>query len=162
MCEKESHHVHFGEDTETFGKDNEIIVKCTGYNTVTAQLGFLKLGHKYEIKFDVPCSVCDFRLAEYLDVSCFSDIPNKNCYLIAAVVESEAVHIAVHLVAYKEKLLKEEIRITEPTRQKGFTIHLLARVLGKNKGTPLLRNGVRCIGVESMDEDSEASDWQGF
>jgi hypothetical protein len=32
---------------------------------------------------------------------------------------------------------------------------------GRGKGTPLLRNGIRSIGVE-LDEESEASDWQGF
>ena len=33
--------------------------------------------------------------------------------------------------------------------------------LGKGKGTPMLRDGITCTGVE-VDEDSEASDWQGF
>jgi hypothetical protein len=32
---------------------------------------------------------------------------------------------------------------------------------GRGKGTPLLRNGIRCIGVE-LDDESEASDWHGF
>lgn len=34
-------------------------------------------------------------------------------------------------------------------------------LLGKGKGTPLLKNGIKCIGVE-VDDESEASDWQGF
>ena len=33
--------------------------------------------------------------------------------------------------------------------------------LGKGKGTPLLKAGIRCIGLEPED-DSEQSDWQGF
>jgi hypothetical protein len=33
--------------------------------------------------------------------------------------------------------------------------------IGRGKGTPLLRNGIKCIGVE-LDDESEASDWQGF
>jgi hypothetical protein len=39
----------------------------------------------------------------------------------------------------------------------GLTFYLA----GRGKGTPLLRNGIRCIGVE-LDDESEASDWQGF
>lgn len=32
---------------------------------------------------------------------------------------------------------------------------------GKGKGTPTLRRGIKCVGVEP-DEESELSDWQGF
>ena len=33
---------------------------------------------------------------------------------------------------------------------------------GKGKGTPALKNGIRCLGID-VDMDSEAnSDWQGF
>lgn len=32
-------------------------------------------------------------------------------------------------------------------------IVLNARVLAKDKGTPLLRNGIRSIGIEGVDED---------
>ena len=34
-------------------------------------------------------------------------------------------------------------------------------LLGKGKGTPALRRGIHCIGVE-VDDESEQSDWQGF
>ena len=32
---------------------------------------------------------------------------------------------------------------------------------GKGKGTPMLRDNIKCVGVEA-DDESEASDWQGF
>lgn len=35
-------------------------------------------------------------------------------------------------------------------------------VLGRGKGTPMLREGVTCIGVERVEDESEYSDWQGF
>ena len=42
-------------------------------------------------------------------------------------------------------------------------LEVVARVLGKGKGTPLLRDGVKCVETLShLDTDTEASDWQGF
>ena len=42
-------------------------------------------------------------------------------------------------------------------------MEVVARVLGKGKGTPLLRDGVKCVVTLShLDTDTEASDWQGF
>jgi len=41
---------------------------------------------------------------------------------------------------------------------------LLIKVMlyaGKNKGTPMIRNGIKCVGIDA-DEDSEQSDWAGF
>ena len=39
-----------------------------------------------------------------------------------------------------------------------LTILLNARVLGKNRGTPLLRNGIRSIAIEYDDDKDEASE----
>lgn len=69
--------------------------------------------------------------------------------------------LKLELFAYKEKLLKEELRLERCDTKSLLTLVVLARVLGRGKGTPLLRNGIRCIGVE-LDDESEASDWQGF
>uniref|UniRef100_A0A1I8IMU5 PITH domain-containing protein n=1 Tax=Macrostomum lignano TaxID=282301 RepID=A0A1I8IMU5_9PLAT len=33
-----------------------------------------------------------------------------------------------------------------------LTVHFHARVLGKFKGTPALKNGIRCVGMRSEDE----------
>jgi hypothetical protein len=38
---------------------------------------------------------------------------------------------------------------------------LIYQNLGKGQGTPMLKDGIHLIGVE-IDEESEASDWQGF
>lgn len=32
---------------------------------------------------------------------------------------------------------------------------------GKHKGTPMLKNGIRCVGMDP-DDESEQSDWGGF
>ena len=42
-------------------------------------------------------------------------------------------------------------------------IEMVARVLGKGKGTPMLRDGIKCVEVlQDLDTETEASDWQGF
>lgn len=77
---------------------------------------------------------------------------------------SNEFHITIQLFAYKEKLLKEMVKLQScGNNLKTLTIVLNARVLGKGKGTPLLKNGIKCIGIENDEaSDSEASDWQGF
>ena len=42
-----------------------------------------------------------------------------------------------------------------------FVIVLHARVLGLRKGTPMLKEGIRCIHFD-RDDDEDHSDWQGF
>ena len=42
-------------------------------------------------------------------------------------------------------------------------LEVVARVLGKGKGTPMLRDGVKSVEtMRHLDTDTEASDWQGF
>ena len=42
-------------------------------------------------------------------------------------------------------------------------IEVVARVLGKGKGTPMLRSGIKSIDtIRDIDTETEASDWQGF
>jgi hypothetical protein len=66
------------------------------------------------------------------------------------------------LFAHKEKLLKEQICLqSSQNASQTLTLVFHARVLGKGKGTPFLKNGIKCIGIET-DEDEDNSDWQGF
>ena len=44
---------------------------------------------------------------------------------------------------------------------KTCTLHVFARVMGKRKGTAMLKNGIKCIHIQD-DAMSEGSDWQGF
>ena len=38
---------------------------------------------------------------------------------------------------------------------------LNALISGKHKGTPMLKEGIKCVGADP-DDDSEQSDWAGF
>lgn len=60
-------------------------------------------------------------------------------------------NVTAHLFAYKEKFLKETVTL-QFSDTKSLTFLFNARVLGRDKGTPLLKNGIKCIGFsDSMD-----------
>ena len=67
--------------------------------------------------------------------------------------------------AVKEKLVREKFSLVAKDSDVEITIYLevIARVLGKGKGTPMLRTGIKCVQVlRDLDTETEASDWQGF
>lgn len=61
--------------------------------------------------------------------------------------------LKIELLAYKEKILKEEVQILCCKSGSPLKIQLNSRVLGQDKGRPLLRNGIRSVGVEQSNED---------
>lgn len=63
------------------------------------------------------------------------------------------IRLKVELLAHKEKILKEDVEVMCCPSGTPLKIVLNARVLTKDKGTPLLRNGIRSIAVEGTDED---------
>lgn len=68
-------------------------------------------------------------------------------------------YIKVEYFAHKEKLLREELKlIRKKDAEELLKLVITARVLGKGKGTPMLRNGIHCLGFEGDDESSEQSD----
>ena len=62
------------------------------------------------------------------------------------------------MFAHTERFLKEEFQITCCEKGAPLTIYLKARVFGKDQGTPVLRNGIRCVAVENVTEESEDED----
>ena len=74
------------------------------------------------------------------------------------------VDVVFELTPQKEKLHKEKFYIVSSEEKSTCCqLTLNCRVLGKGKGTPLLKNGVRMIEVlDDPDESDINSDWQGF
>lgn len=66
----------------------------------------------------------------------------------------------MELDAHKEGLLRDKCVLKNEADEE-FVIVLHARVLGLRKGTPMLKEGIRCIHAEK-DEEEDHSDWQGF
>ncbi|KAG8239211.1 hypothetical protein J437_LFUL019019 [Ladona fulva] len=179
------HHVHFdAEDIEGhdhFGKDNTIVVQPgPKKQELVAHLGFLQINHHYEVCFDIPGSLVSQSLSsavdegaevsqEFIDsqiAGLTQDVPNVHCYLLGASTISGTngdstpeVKMKVQLIAHKVKLLREKMTLKYPCGLK-LILHLDARVLGKGMGTPMLKNGVKCVGMEQ--DESDGSDWQGF
>ena len=75
--------------------------------------------------------------------------------------ESSSVSMRFYFKAVKEKLVREKITLNCEDWE--LKIEMVARVLGKGKGTPMLRDGIKCVEVlQDLDTETEASDWQGF
>ncbi|KAI9559540.1 hypothetical protein GHT06_013545 [Daphnia sinensis] len=152
------HHVKFIEETGNFGKENTINIQKLSQWSLQAHLGFLKLNHSYEIfiSLDNPLTKDNSQwLANDSTAKTYSSV--KCC-------ETQGSKINLHIIlrAGKPKLMKELISLSCSTDSSvHLEITLLARVLGKGQGTPMLKDGIHCIGAE-VDEESEASDWQGF
>lgn len=78
---------------------------------------------------------------------------NPNCHIIDLRQEKEGLKLKVELLADKEKILKEQVQVMCCMMGTPLSIQLNARVLGKDKGRPLLRNGIRSVRIERSDED---------
>jgi hypothetical protein len=127
----EQHRVHFGEDADTFGKDNEIVIQKRDNWHLTAHLGFLQVGHRYEIYLSLPRTQCELPETSDLRESVSQKAPSINCKLLAIFSDKKDITLRIELFAYKEKLLKEELCLERSDDKSLLTLAVLARVLGK-------------------------------
>lgn len=158
-----------------------MIYQQVGENIVEVHLGFLQHNHRYLIELHLPADL--FKCQPNAVVNLVADnniVPNVHCKLADRVVElvkesnEKSDHapapstsnkekyfvIKVEFFAHKEKLLREEIKLINSNNcEELLKLFISARVLGKGKGTPMLRNGVHCLGYES-DGESSKSDQQ--
>ena len=157
----EEHHVHFEESTDGL-KNNDIVIKKKSENKIEIQLGFLQVNHMYEVSLVCSRTVfpdnCDLKDLVQND----DPVPNINCRIISIVERNdEKVEIIFKFSAVKEKLVREKLNLID--KNININLEVIARVLGKGKGTPMLRTGIKCIEVlKDLDTETEASDWQGF
>lgn len=145
-------HVHFEEKLH----DSVVMVTQDDDGNFLVKVGFLKILHKYEITFTLPPvqrlgkDVCAVPIANMnLKVSCITPLP-------------EGYRVTCEYTAHKEGVLKEEMVLASETNDRAcIKVVVQARVMDRHHGTPMLLEGVRCIGAE-LEYDSEQSDWQGF
>ncbi|XP_058454002.1 adipose-secreted signaling protein isoform X2 [Malaya genurostris] len=171
------HHVHF--DTTVMNDelhDNTIVYQVVpdvqDRNSIMVHLGFLQINHRYRIELCIPeyafveaglkvGTNSNFELDESLPL-------NINCKLLefssAPTIGNDGKRYysaKIVFFAHKEKLLKERIFVNDKNDiSLKLQLVFLARVLGRGKGTPMLRDGIHLIDVEN--DESELSDWQGF
>lgn len=150
-------HVHFSAE-QVKAHDLQIQVRCLEENSVLEiHLGFLQMFHHYTVKFCI---------LDNLGEDIVSD-PAKNLYVqlkdYSPTEDGLGHNIEVDFHALKEKLISEVLTICSSTDDtKKLDLVFKARVLGKGKGVPAIKNGIHCYKVD-VDEDTDAnSDWQGF
>ncbi|XP_042242364.1 UPF0687 protein C20orf27-like [Homarus americanus] len=148
-----NHHVHFSEDTDQMGNTAIVIKEKSAGNEYEAHVGFLQLHHRYLITVRLP-------LKDASDGYQVGQIQGVYCHAQRLQEVEDGLEVTLELLAHKEKLLREKIILLRPTGSE-LKLTVLARVLGRGKGTPMLRDGIHCISVEP-DDDSESTDWQGF
>nr|XP_057924610.1 adipose-secreted signaling protein [Doryrhamphus excisus] len=146
-------HVHFDDKLH----DSVVMVTSEDDGSFLVKVGFLKTQHRYEITFTLPevpalgKDVCPAPLASpHLRINDISPAPEGG------------VKVTCEYLAQQEGVLYEEVQLlSEDNQDVCVKVKVHARVMDRHHGTPMLLEGVRCIGVE-LEYDSEQSDWQGF
>lgn len=147
-----SSHVHFDEKLH----DEKLMVTQEKDGTFLVKVGFLKIMHKYEIHFVLPF------LPQLGKVVYASPLTNLNLRVISIAPVAEGYSVTCEYIAHKEGVLREEMVLcSEANDPACVKVIVQARVMDRHHGTPMLLDGVKCIGTE-FEYDSEHSDWQGF
>lgn len=158
----EDHHVHFDTIKDDFESDHSNPVIQKGQQgKINVHLGFLQVKHRYRIELNIPADI----LVDYIDQSHKlvlkvdeAAVPNINCKLLTfkgdTTEQSQFYEAEIEFFAHKEKFLKEELKLLT-SDDKSVKLLFSARVLGRGKGTPMLKNGVHLLGIEDDEESGE-------
>ncbi|XP_077444362.1 adipose-secreted signaling protein isoform X3 [Stigmatopora argus] len=173
MRERASSRVHFDDKLH----DSVITVAAEDDGSFLVKVGFLKLQHRYEMAFTLPElpslgeNVCLAPVSSphlrVVDISPAPEGDARSRSLLgslsdAALSPTGGLRLTCEYLAQEAGVLCERLRLlSRPDRDAGVTVKVHARVMERGHGTPMLLEGVRCIGVE-LEYDSEQSDWQGF
>ncbi|XP_077356230.1 adipose-secreted signaling protein [Festucalex cinctus] len=146
-------HVHFDEKLH----DSVVMVTAEDDGSFLVKLGFLKAQHRYEIAFTLPEVPA---LGKHV---CLAPLPSPHLRVIDVSPAPEGgLKVMCEYLAQQEGVLCEQVQLlSEANDDVCVTVRVHARVMDRHHGTPMLLEGVRCIGVE-LEYDSEQSDWQGF
>jgi len=143
----------------TKGNDNEIVVWRISETELEVHLGFLRHRCTYEITF--PLKIPDHIPNEF-DWS--PDVSLSNPYITLKSFDKMGteVQVIMEFQASKTPQMRETLRFRDTTRPSQFLdLIFVAKVMSKAQGTPSLKLCIHQIGAEP-DEESEASDFQGF
>jgi len=152
------HHMTF-EERNCFEKTSSILIKTISTDKLEVHLGFLKINTTYEVI--VPLHIPDHTPS---NISWIPDESSPSPYSSLKKYEqsSEYGNLVLDFKAGKAKLMKDTLKLRSASEPFiSLELQLVARVLGKGQGTPMLKDGIHIIAVD-LDEESEASDWQGF
>ncbi|XP_063166510.1 adipose-secreted signaling protein isoform X2 [Candoia aspera] len=152
VMEGSSSHVHFDEKLH----DSVVMVSQEKEGDFLVKVGFLKIMHKYEITFVLP-------FVQLLGKDIYAaPLTNLNLTVTNITLASEGYRVKCEYVAHKEGVLREEMVLCSKTNSNAsIRVVVQARVMDRHHGTPMLLDGVKCIGAE-LEYDSEQSEWPGF
>jgi len=159
--EDSQHRVHFEQD-DVVEHQNKMVVKQSKPGQIDVHVGFLQIYHKYVITVPI---LSDFLPKSDNVVPELTDTPSISRILKMEPGEVENyVNFTFEVIPTKEKLYREKAKLVDANdKTNQCTIVLHCRVLGKGKGTPMLKDGIKCTGTLPDPNDSESqSDWQGF
>ncbi|XP_016307807.1 UPF0687 protein C20orf27 homolog [Sinocyclocheilus anshuiensis] len=151
-------HVHFDEKLH----DSVVMVIPESNGNFLVKVGFLKTQHRYEIVFTLP------ETPELGKDVCPAPIPNPHLRITNLTPSSDGgLRVTCEYMAHQEGVMCEEVQILSESKEDvSVKVKVHARVMDRHHGTPMLLEGVRCIGAELEQTpskyDSEQSDWQGF
>lgn len=135
---------------------------------MAVHLGFLQMNHRYLVELKLPQqylqdSKIDFNSSDLVLAQADETVPTLNCRLSEYVGYTNGqLELKLTYLAHKEKLLKETlVLVNVKDKDQQLKLVVSARVLGRGKGTPMLRNGIHLVEIVA-DEESDASDWIGF
>uniref|UniRef100_A0A3Q2UXL7 Adipose secreted signaling protein n=1 Tax=Haplochromis burtoni TaxID=8153 RepID=A0A3Q2UXL7_HAPBU len=147
-----SSHVHFDEKLH----DSVVMVTPEDDGNFLVKVGFLKTQHRYEIVFTLP------EIPALGKNVCPAPLPGPHLRITDITPAQEGLKITCEYITQHEGVLCEEVRLLSETNDDVCVrVKVHARVMDRHHGTPMLLEGVRCIGPE-LEYDSEQSDWQGF
>eukprot|EP00795_Rhopilema_esculentum_P012367 gene12367-3023_t len=147
----EASKVHFSTDVSL---NTEINIVCKNNEEIDVHIGLLQEHHTYEIQFQVPNRFPDgWKHPEVLD--------SEFRILSIDSIDKNRLLVTVEWRCTMEGKSKKRLTLHSRDGAKHMKICIDARVMGKTKGTPMLKNGIKCIHVPD-DTVSESSDWQGF
>ncbi|XP_075222640.1 adipose-secreted signaling protein isoform X2 [Lycorma delicatula] len=155
------HRVRF-DSADEGEKENEIIVKKTDDNKVEVNFGFLQLNHKYMVTFSIPREVLKIDKACKIIPIVDSNSQNINCVSSNVLSHTDKdVKFQVEYHTHKDKIIDEILKYKLDCSERIISVLVISQVLGKGKGTALLKKGVHCMGVlshEELHEDDSTCD----
>lgn len=156
---EDDHHVHFTLKDD-FESDHSNPVFQKGHaNQIKCHLGFLQVKHRYRIELSIASSFLEEYMRDSKLVLKDDDaaMPNIHCKLLSfkgkTSDHSLFYEAEIEFYAHKEKFLKEELKLVN-SEGESVTFIFSARVLGRGKGTPSLKNGIHLLGIDQDDDES--------
>uniref|UniRef100_A0A8D8PXR1 Adipose-secreted signaling protein n=1 Tax=Cacopsylla melanoneura TaxID=428564 RepID=A0A8D8PXR1_9HEMI len=119
-------------------------------NSFLVHLGILKINHFYAVEFSISKSQFVSVPAIVTDISKVSN--TKFCKLVSVQLSPTELSFKVELYAHTES-----IGLTETIVSSDLELTFVAQVLGKNEGTPFLKDGIHVLHTTHPEVDLDST-----